>query len=201
MVGTIAPLVEGRKSDRVWGWLAGVGHVVTSGLGGATFGALVAWAGGWAFNLVLPSNVAKFAVSTGITALYVFRELGMLPLPVIDVKTAVPNTWRERLGYGPGALIYGFVLAFGFTARTPYSSFHLMMLWLAAIGDIRWGLTVGAIWGLTRGVVPLFMHAVGWSNSRLLNSLFLGRVEVHIANGWMEGFTAAITLAALILPT
>lgn len=199
MVGTIRPLVEGHLTSRWRGILAGVGHTLAAGAGGACLGWIAAWAGGWLLVAILPDPGTRYLVVAGLTALYMLREMGLLPLPVLDVKTAVPESWRAKYGYEVGSLMYGFALGFGFTARTPFSSFHLMLLWLSAMADPLWGLVAGCAWGIARGLPPTLLTLAGKGSDDDLNALLMKRPVVHTVNGLANGLVASLYLFSILL--
>lgn len=198
MVGTIRPLVQGHLASRLRGLLAGLGHIAAAGVGGACLGLIAAWCGKL-FVLVQPDAGKRYLVVAIITALYMLRELGLLPLPVIDLKRAVPGSWRGRYGFEIGSLMYGFALGFGFTARTPFSSFHLMLLWLGAAADPVLGLMTGAVWGIARGIPPTLLTLMGRGDDNSLGAILMGRPVLHTINGWVNGLIASLYLCSVIL--
>lgn len=198
MVGTIHPLVEGSKVSRPLGLLAGVGHILAGGLGGACLAGLCVWLGGWLMNLLAVEADTRHMLAGLLTGLYIFRELGLVPLPVLDLKTAVPDSWRGRWGFEVASLVYGFVLAFGFSARTPYSSFHLMLVWIAAAGDLHWALLAGVAWGMTRGIAVLTLAATENVDQDYLVALLRVRPAMHAINAWGLGFIGVAYLLGFV---
>jgi hypothetical protein len=200
MVGTIRPLVEGKLTSRWQGILAGLGHMVAAGIGGACLGWIAAWAGGWILLLISPDTEIRYLVVAAITALYMLRELGLLPLPVVDLKTAVPARWRGRYGFVVGSWMYGLALGFGFTARTPFSSFHLMLLWISALANPVWGMVAGGAWGIARGILPTLLILVGKGSDDDLRTLLMNRPVLHTINGLVNGLVASLYLFSILLP-
>lgn len=192
MVATIAPLV--KEASRVY-WEAWIGHAVAAALAGGSLGLIVSLIGlrlGWAD--------AGFGIAIALTVAYAFREVGALRLPATDRIAAVPFSWRERYGRVHASWLYGLALGFGFSARTPYTSFHLMLVWLVAIGDPRVGLVVGVAYGLARGFTPLASAATNASphQADTLFGLAADMRALHIANAVTLALVGGAALGAVL---
>lgn len=153
MIATIAPLVQ-VASPRTF-WRAWLGHFFSAAIGGAALGGLVGSVG-----LVLSPGPTGFAVASALTFAYAAHELRIISIPVLSVPTAVPFEWREKFGRVRAAWVYGFSLGLGFTARTPFPSFHLMLIWLVTLADVSLASGIGAIYGMSRAIAPLATYAI-----------------------------------------
>jgi hypothetical protein len=190
MVATIAPLVEG---DRRKFWLAWSGHFIGGALGGALLGAMLSVVG--SYLAIAPYT---FPVVAALILLYALHESRLLTLPLPSLPTAVPFDWRIRFGRVRAAWLYGFALAFGFTGRTPFATFHALLLLTLLMGDVRLGAAALATYGMSRALAPLFasMVAGGSAAERLLGVLDQPRA-MHLLNA----FVLALTGAAILVRT
>jgi hypothetical protein len=194
MVATITPLVQVAKRSF---WQAWFGHVVAALAGGALLGFLVALIGH-----VLGFGQGAVIATAGLTFLYALREAGIAPLPAIDRIAAVPFSWRTRFGRVKASWLYGFALGFGFSARTPFTSFHLMLVWLLVLGAPLVGATIGGSYGVTRALVPIFAVASRPDSSdqaAALSSLAVDQRLMHLANGALLAFIG-VQVAFGLLP-
>src|SRR5262249_8878675 len=103
MVETIVPVVHGTRTWLASVLLFGVGAVWTAALLGLLLGAALPAGGAVAALLV-----AAFA------ALEAAAELGLVSLPVLQLRRQVPERWRERYPQPVTALLYGAGLGVGF---------------------------------------------------------------------------------------
>src|SRR5947199_4417711 len=111
MVETIVPVVHGTRTWMVSLVMFGIGAVSTAALLGLALGAALP-AGGTAAALV----VAAFA------AFEAAAELGLLRLPLPQLRRQVPERWRERHPQPVAALLYGAGLGVGFATYLPVST-------------------------------------------------------------------------------
>ena len=186
MVATITPLVRVAVSSF---WKAWTGHFVAAIAGGSLLGLLVAL-----FGRALSLNASVLPLAVAVTFLYAWREVGIVRLPAIDHAAAVPFAWRVRFGAVRAAWLYGFALGFGFSARTPFTSFHVMLVWLLMLGDPIVGATIGAVYGMTRALVPLFAIALSphsGNQADALSGLAVDQRLMHLANGAVLAFVSA----------
>jgi hypothetical protein len=152
MVATIAPLVKGPTRERFWA--AWIGHVVGGALGGAILGAALG-----AVGTGLAQSRLAVPIIAAVALAYALHEAGVVRLPVLSLPTAVPFDWRIRFGRVRAACLYGFVLAFGFTGRTPFPSLHILLLLVLVSGDAAVGAVTVAVYGAARAAVPLVAAA------------------------------------------
>ncbi len=193
MVATITPLVQVATKSF---WSAWIGHFAAATGGGALLGLLFAFAG-----RILSPPTEVLPVAAVLTLLYALREVGIVHLPAIDRIAAVPFAWRVRFGAVRASWLYGLALGFGFSARTPFVSFHMVLLWLILLGDPVLGLVVGATYGMTRALIPLFALALSphsGSHADLLSGLAVDQRLMHLANGALMAFVAVQAAIGLL---
>jgi hypothetical protein len=166
-------------------------------VGGSTLGLLVAHAG----VVVHVDRDLLGVVAVLLTLAYSLREAGLVALPALDRIAAVPFSWRQRYGAVRASWLYGLALGFGFTARTPFTSFHLMLVWLFIVATPATALVIGALYGATRGIVPLFAAAITLNRSDQADRLVVLAADmglVHLANGAALAFIGSAALIGLL---
>lgn len=195
MIATISPLVQ--EASQATFWRAWVGHLIGAAIGGAVLGGLAGLLG-WVFAF----GSAGTELGAALMLLYALRELQVIRLPLIDRLAAVPFEWRLRFGREKAAWLYGLSLGFGFTARTPFASFHIMLFWLIVLHNPALTAIIGAAYGISRAMIPLVTYLI-WSDGsqHAENLLFLAKNPrlVHIANGSTLAFLGTILVVDLML--
>ncbi|SRR6266851_5220044 len=148
MVGTIAPLVQGRK--KLWLTTASVFAVLSTasgGMVGLAIGSLRLW--------LLPSaglnNRAMVAVLVGFSLLAAGIDLGIVSVPIPTLHRSVPQRWWMLYPSVLASAAYGSVLGIGLTTVIPIAGFHLVLL-ISVIGGTPVGLFVGGAYGFGRSV-------------------------------------------------
>lgn len=147
MLSSIHPLGERSRHNR-WG-LTVLGHVVGSGAGGVTAFTLAA-----AVGIALP-DIAALAVVVAVAAaaLEVASLRGRrIPGPRRQVNEDWLQLYRGWV-YGIG---FGFQLGAGLLTIVTTAATYLALALTALAGDLRAGVVVGSVFGLTRAL-PLLM--------------------------------------------
>jgi hypothetical protein len=142
MVETIVPVVHGT---RTWLWsilLFGLGAVSAAALVGLVLGAALPAGGGTA-----ALAVAAFAAAEAAA------ELGVVRLPVPQVRRQVPERWRERYPQPLTALLYGLGLGLGFATYLPVATLIVVAAGVAALAGPLSGAAVLAGFGIGRTLV------------------------------------------------
>jgi len=194
MIGTIVPLVQVAGVRAFWrAWL---GHFFFAAVGGALLGGLVGLIGS-----IIGAGWVGTAIVAVLMLIYALRELQVVSLPLINLPRAVPFEWRVRFGRERASWLYGFSLGSGFTARTPYASFHLMLLWLALSNNLAVAVTAGVVYGMSRAIAPLTIYLLwpdGNTRTDYLSPFARNPRVVHIINGAALAFLGTVFLIGLI---
>ncbi len=142
MVETIVPVVHGTRT-----WLA---SVILFGLGAVSTAALV----GLVLGAALPAGGAvAAALVAAFAAVEAAAELGVLRLPIPQVRRQVPERWRERYPQPVTALLYGAGLGVGFATYLPVATLFVVAAGVAALAGPVGGAAVLAGFGLGRTIV------------------------------------------------
>lgn len=143
------------------GWL-GAALLYTAGnwLVAATIGAIVGGAGGAVLGPL--TGQARLAVPAltyslvGVFALaYALVEFGWLRLPVPGLHAGVPSAVERRPLY-PRSFLLGLVVGGGFTVGCPFPTYHVILAWVAATGNLVLGAAVLGAYGVGRAL-PVFL--------------------------------------------
>ena len=143
MVLVIMPLVKEahRRRPRLRMAAYAIALVTTATLIGMLVSAL---------GLVVVGRIrAASAAVAMIAILYSLREAGAITLPLPSSKWQVPASWA-KLGYQRSGAIYGAALGLGFLTRTPYATYHVMLLWQFVAAAIATGAALGFAYGVAR---------------------------------------------------
>ena len=141
MVETIVPVVHGTRTWMLSLALFTAGAVATAGLLGLALGA------------ALPAGGAAVAAAVAVFALLeAAAELGLVRLPLPQMRRQVPERWRERYPQPLTALLYGAGLGFGFATYLPVATLPVVAVGVAALAGPASGAAVLAAFGLGRGV-------------------------------------------------
>lgn len=189
MVATIAPLVQGPR--RVF-WLAWLGHVIGAAAGGALLGAVLGF-----FGLLIHPPQSWLPLAALLFVAYALHEIGAVRLPLASFPTAVPFSWRERFGRVRAAWLYGFALSFGFTGRTPYPTFHALLVLVVLIASPAIGAAAVAAYGISRGFAPLLAATTfGESAADHLLRILDAPQRVHTVNAMALAFAGPLLVLA-----
>ena len=181
MIGTIGSLVQ-ETSNR---WLLSASLYTIACLGtamllGTILGALGhlirGWVHGAAVYTLFPHAGAWLI---GLLALaYAVSDVGLLRLPRLTLRQAVPITWwRWWRPYG-AALAYGAALGIGVMTRIPFGAFYVLCTWCVLKGDAIYGALLMGTYGAARALVifpaswGLYCHRTAitqWFSSPLFN--------------------------------
>ena len=122
MVETIVPVVHGTRTWMLSLALFTAGAVATAGLLGLALGA------------ALPAGGAAVAAAVAVFALLeAAAELGLVRLPLPQMRRQVPERWRERYPQPLTALLYGAGLGFGFATYLPVATLPVVAVGVAAL--------------------------------------------------------------------
>ena len=198
MVETIVPVVHGTRTWLLSLALFTAGAVATAGLLGLALGA------------ALPAGGATVAAAVAVFALLVAAaELGLLRLPLPQMRRQVPERWRERYPQPLTALLYGAGLGFGFATYMPVATLPVVAVGVAALAGPASGAAVLAAFGLGRGValavatarvrsheqatarIEWMARLAGRRRLRLANAAALGLLGSVLAMGAASGVAQA----------
>src|SRR3954470_7995545 len=141
MVETIVPVVHGTRTWLLSLALFTAGAVTAAGVLGLALGA------------ALPAGGAAVAAAVAVFALLeAAAELGLLRLPLPQMRRQVPERWRARYPQPLTALLYGAGLGFGFATYLPVATLPVVAVGVAALAGPASGASVLAAFGLGRGV-------------------------------------------------
>lgn len=146
----------------------------------------------------LAGGTATAWVLASVTLLCVFRELGVIRLPLPSRAWQVPREWM-RVGAYRSAVAYGAVMGVGFLTRAPFASYHVALIWAFLSGSPLHGAYIGVAFGMGRAVsllLPRLVPARDHGTPDLVRSQFLLQrpMVVHLVNA-----SALATLGALLL--
>src|SRR5436190_3749092 len=200
MVETIVPVVHGTRTWMVSVVMFGLGAVSTAALVGLVLGAALP-AGGAAAAVL----VAAFAAAEAAA------ELGLLRLPLPQLRRQVPERWRERYPQPLVALLYGAGLGVGFATYVPFATLFVVAAAVVALAGPAGGAMVLAAFGAGRGLalavatarvtsyeqaacrVELMVRIGGRSRLRRGNALALVGLAAVLALGAATGTAQAAT--------
>lgn len=114
MAETVAPVVHGVRR-----WLVAVAAFAA---GSVAAGAAVGWALGWAAAHAGGGGEHGAWAAAAVVAAYAGREVGLLRLPVPQLRRQVPQRWREVLPLPATSFLYGAGLGVGFVTYVPVAT-------------------------------------------------------------------------------
>jgi hypothetical protein len=115
----------------------------------------------------VPVSRAALALIIVYGAYYGLIETAGRPgLPPPGRTWQVPSQWVDGAPRWRRTLVWGSLLGPGFATRNPYAGFGLLLLAVAAIGNLRLGVMVAAALGL--------LHALGRAAALLRDTARLG---------------------------
>jgi len=200
MVETICPVVHGTRT-----WLISVALFAAAATGSA---ALL----GLGLGAVLPQGGASAAAAVAAFALLAaLSELGLLRLPLPQLRRQVPERWRERYPQPLVALLYGAGLGVGFATYVPFATLFVVAAAVVTLAGPAGGAMVLAAFGAGRGLalavatarvtsyeqaacrVELMVRIGGRSRLRRGNALALVGLAAVLALGAATGTAQAAT--------
>ena len=136
MAETVAPVVHGVRR-----WLVAVatfvvGAVAAGAALGWALGLAAAWAGGG-------STHAAWAAAV-VVAGYAGREVGLVRLPVPQLRRQVPRRWREVLPLPATGFLYGAGLGLGFVTYVPVATFAAVVAAIVLADPAAGAVALGA---------------------------------------------------------
>ncbi|HWG82210.1 MAG TPA: hypothetical protein VN686_04270, partial [Gaiellales bacterium] len=158
----------------------------------------------------LPAGGATVAAAVAVFALLeAAAELGLVRLPLPQMRRQVPERWRERYPQPLTALLYGAGLGFGFATYLPVATLPVVAVAVAALAGPASGAAVLAAFGLGRGValavatarvrsheqatarIEWMARLAGRRRLRLANAAALGLLGSVLAMGVASGVAQA----------
>src|SRR6478752_2632464 len=186
MVETIVPVVHGTRTWMLSLALFTAGAVATAGLLGLALGA------------ALPAGGAAVAAAVAVFALLeAAAELGLVRLPLPQMRRQVPERWRERYRPPLTALFYGAGLGFGFATYLPVATLPVVAVGVAALAGPASGAAVLAAFGLGRGVALAVATARVRSHEQATARIewmarLAGRRRLRLANAAALGLLGSV---------
>jgi hypothetical protein len=147
MVETVAPVVYGDKRSRYR--LALLLHVVATTASAAIVGAV---AGGIGLLLGAPWGPGGFVAVAVAAALYAFRELSGVPIPVPDRHKQVPLWWRTFYSPPVAGMLYGFGIGVGYLTYLSFGTYFVVTIAAVTTGDVMLGAALTTPFGFGRGL-------------------------------------------------
>jgi hypothetical protein len=147
MVETVAPVVYGERRSRYR--LALLLHILAATLAAGLVGA---FAGGLGMLLGAPWGTAGLLVVAAVAALYSFRELSGVPIPVPDRHKQVPLWWRTFYSPEVSGILYGLGIGVGYLTYLSFGTYFAVTIGAVASGDILLGAALTAPFGFGRGI-------------------------------------------------
>ena len=115
MAETVAPVVHGVRR-----WLVAVAAFAAGAVGA---GAVLGWALGSAASWAGGGSMHAVWAAAAVVAAYAAREVGLLRLPIPQLRRQVPQRWREVLPLPATGFLYGAGLGLGFVTYVPVATF------------------------------------------------------------------------------
>ncbi|HUP27343.1 MAG TPA: hypothetical protein VM409_02835 [Chloroflexia bacterium] len=191
MILVILPL--GKEAQQVGNWVARVIMYTAASVLGASTLALLLGLVGRGLHIVLPWVRLEWAVALlgAASLLYGLHELNIIHLPNPQIGWQVPKSW-QRSSRLVGNTLYGYVLGMGIFTFIPFTSFYVLLGWELVAGamSIKMAVTIGAIYGLSRGV-PVVVGGI---------SMLRGTYPMPVSNwliahlGWWHAINALALL-------
>lgn len=149
MLSSIHPLGERSRRNR-W-WLTVTAHLVGGVVGGLALGA-GAWLVGWPLRLAIGGTAAVALAAIAVGAAAVAEASGVRPPgPARQVDERWVTTYRGWV-YGLG---YGVQLGVGVSTFVTSAATWATVVVVALVPEPAVALTLGAVYGGTRGATPL----------------------------------------------
>ena len=141
MAETVAPVVHGVRR-----WLVAVAAFAA---GAVSAGAALGWALGSAASWAGGGSTHAVWVAAALVAGYAGREVGLLRLPVPQLRRQVPQRWREVLPLPATGFLYGAGLGVGFITYVPVATFAAVVAAIVLADPAAGAVALGAF-GLGR---------------------------------------------------
>ncbi len=147
MVETVAPVVYGEKRSKYR--LALLLHVFAATASAAIVGGA---AGALGMLLGAPWGAGGLIAVAVAAALYSFRELSGVPIPVPDRHKQVPLWWRTFYSPPVAGMLYGFGIGVGYLTYLSFGTYFVVTIAAATTGDVLVGAALTAPFGIGRGL-------------------------------------------------
>jgi hypothetical protein len=161
MVETVAPVVYGEKRSRYR--LALLLHILAATASAAVVGLA---AGTLGYLLGAPWGTGGLIAVALAAALYAFRELGGVPIPVPDRHKQVPLWWRTFYSPPVAGMLYGFGIGVGYLTYLSFGTYFVVTIAAGATGDPLVGAALTAPFGLGRGLSVALANLRAGSSSQ-----------------------------------
>lgn len=203
MIVTIGPLVQ--EAPTQW-WRSSLLYVFGSAIGGMTVFVGIAYVGHYTLEQIpLLVRWGLMGVSAGALSL---REFGMFTWRLPMIYRTIPRRWWGRLGPDRGALLWGLLLGAGVTTIIPFTTFYIVGIWAALIGEPSYGAALGLSYGVARALpVILASGALARSHpnsprvavSRIAEALASREGMLYMINGTALAVVAGATFSTILL--
>jgi hypothetical protein len=185
MIFVITPLVKEAQRGRAWTRLLTYCSALL--VSSILVGILLGWVGHYSFRRWNFATTFLACIAVLLSA----REFGALRLPLPSSDWRVPRQWL-RFGYFRGAFVYGLALGLGFLTRAPFATYHIMLIWILAVGDPAYGATLGLSYAAGRmssvvGASLLRPLRATTNQTRAAQVAFDNNGIVHAINGFVLG--------------
>ena len=194
MVETVAPVVYGEKRSRYR--LALLLHIVAATIAAALVGAL---AGGLGLVLGAPWGTAGLIAIAAVAALYSFREVSGVPIPVPDRHKQVPLWWRTFYSPEVSGMLYGFGIGIGYLTYLSFGTYFAVTVAAVATGNVLLGAALTAPFGFGRGLSVALANRRAGSDERPTG---IESIDALAGTRWPKATNALVlslvALAALV---
>ena len=143
MAETVAPVVHGVRR-----WLVAVAAFAAGAVGA---GAALGWALGSASPWAGGGSTHAVWAAAAVVAAYAAREVGLLRLPVPQLRRQVPQRWREVLPLPATGFLYGAGLGLGFVTYVPVATFAAVIAAVVLADPAAGAVALGAF-GVGRAI-------------------------------------------------
>jgi hypothetical protein len=190
MVETVAPVVYGDKRSRYR--LALLFHFAPATVAAALVGAL---AGGIGWLLGAPWGTAGTVVVIALAALYAFREVSGVPIPVPDRHKQVPLWWRTFYSPPIAGMLYGLGIGVGYLTYLSFGTYFVVTVAAATTGDVLVAAALTAPFGFGRGLSVLLAN---WGAGGEERHSGIDKVDALSETRWPKAANALVLTAVLV---
>jgi hypothetical protein len=147
MVETVAPVVYGDKRSRYR--LALLLHILSATASAALVGLAAGTVG---LLLGAPWGTAGLIGVGAVAALYAFREVSGVPIPVPDRHKQVPLWWRTFYSPEVAGMLYGLGIGVGYLTYLSFGTYFAVTVAAVSTGNPLLGAALTAPFGFGRGL-------------------------------------------------
>lgn len=178
LVFVIVPLSMKQSPSRglIMALLFGLGLAITLSI----YGALVAWAGGYiGMNQLIRF---MFGVAGAMAFIFGLSELKLLALKLPFFRKVLPSSLQKKGNYAKSFFMGLFLGNAGVGCPNP--AFYILLVYIATLGDVSSGISLGVIHGLGRATPLVFLTILAILGYNSLDWVSRRQQKVERIMGW-----------------